>query len=71
VARVPPRLDWQPIFYPVLTEDYTTRIAGDWNTKDEANGAVGYVTRFTVLTEFLALPGEVISAAGARGALIP
>ena len=49
----PPRLDWQPIFYPVLTEDYATRIARDWNTKDEANGAVGYVTRFAVPTEFL------------------
>lgn len=49
----PPRLDWQPIFYPVLTEDYATRITRDWNTKDEANGAVGYVTRFAVLTEFL------------------
>jgi hypothetical protein len=52
--RFPPRLDWQPIFYPVLTEDYATRIARDWNTKDEANGAVGYVTRFSVRTSFLA-----------------
>jgi hypothetical protein len=34
----PPRLDWQPIFYPVLTEHYATRIARDWNTKDELNG---------------------------------
>lgn len=52
--RFPPRLDWQPIFYPVLTEDYATRIARDWNTKDEANGAVGFVTRFSVRTSFLA-----------------
>lgn len=39
----PPRLPDQPIFYPVLNEDYATRIARDWNVK--ASG-VGYVTRF-------------------------
>ena len=44
----PPRLDWQPIFYPVLTEEYATRIAREWNTKDADNGAVGYVLRFEV-----------------------
>ena len=31
----PPRLDWQPIFYPVLNVEYATRIARDWNTRDE------------------------------------
>lgn len=41
----PPRLPEQPIFYPVLNEDYATRIARDWNVK--ASG-VGYVTRFEV-----------------------
>lgn len=41
----PPRLPDQPIFYPVLNEDYATRIARDWNVK--ASG-VGYVTRFEV-----------------------
>ncbi|MFD7025720.1 hypothetical protein [Promicromonospora sukumoe] len=46
----PPRLPDQPIFYPVLNEDYATRIARDWNVK--ASG-VGYVTRFDVVTEFL------------------
>jgi hypothetical protein len=46
--RFPPRLDWQPIFYPVLTEEYATKIARDWNTKDEANGAVGYVLRYAL-----------------------
>ena len=49
----PSRLDWQPIFYPVLTEAYATRIARDWNTKDEENGSVGYVLRFSVSAEFL------------------
>ena len=51
--RFPPRLDWQPIFYPVLSEDYATRIARDWNTKDEANGNVGYVLRFEVDADYL------------------
>lgn len=46
----PPRLPDQPIFYPVLNEDYATRIARDWNVK--ASG-VGYVTRFDVAKEFL------------------
>ena len=46
----PPRLPDQPIFYPVLNEDYATRIARDWNVK--ASG-VGYVTRFEVAVAFL------------------
>src|SRR6266852_7120926 len=29
----PPRLPEQPIFYPVLTEQYATQIARDWNTE--------------------------------------
>ena len=50
----PPRLFWQPIFYPVLTEEYAAGIARNWNTKDEASGFVGYVTRFRVRADFLA-----------------
>lgn len=46
----PPRLPDQPIFYPVLNEDYAVRIARDWNVK--ASG-VGYVTRFEVEKAFL------------------
>jgi hypothetical protein len=49
----PPRLPEQPIFYPVLTEEYATRIARDWNTRDERSGFAGYVLRFFVRTEFL------------------
>jgi len=49
----PPRLRHQPIFYPVLSEQYATQIARDWNTRDEASGFVGYVLRFSVRTEFL------------------
>src|ERR671926_156937 len=46
----PPRLPDQPIFYPVLNEEYATKIARDWNVK--ASGA-GYVTRFRVRKSFL------------------
>jgi hypothetical protein len=46
----PPRLPEQPIFYPVLNEEYATQIARDWNTK--ASG-VGYVLRFAVRRKFL------------------
>lgn len=49
----PPRLAYQPIFYPVLNEAYAVKIAKDWNTKDLASGYVGYVTRFSVKTQFL------------------
>ena len=50
----PPRLEWQPIFYPVLNEEYATFIAREWNTKDAASGFVGYVLRFSVRAEYLA-----------------
>src|SRR5580765_8129210 len=49
----PPRLPEQPIFYPVLNEDYATQIARDWNTQDERSGFVGYVLRFQVRSSFL------------------
>jgi hypothetical protein len=48
----PPRLPEQPIFYPVLNEDYAIQIARDWNAKSEPD-KVGYVTRFHVRTEYL------------------
>jgi hypothetical protein len=37
----PPRLPEQPIFYPVLVEEYADQIARAWNTKDEP--FAGYV----------------------------
>jgi hypothetical protein len=49
----PPRLPFQPIFYPVLSEDYAAQIARDWNTRDAASDYVGYVTRFAVNADFL------------------
>jgi len=46
----PPRLPEQPIFYPVLSEQYAVKIARDWNVP--ASGA-GFVTRFRVRRDFL------------------
>jgi hypothetical protein len=48
----PPRLPEQPIFYPVLNEDYAVQIARDWNAKCN-NPPIGYVTRFNVNQQFL------------------
>lgn len=50
-TRFPPRLSWQPIFYPVLNQGYADEIAARWNTVDEGSGRVGYVTRFRVAPE--------------------
>jgi len=47
----PPRLPGQPIFYPVLNEEYATQIARDWNVRE--SGA-GFVTRFELRAEFAA-----------------
>lgn len=52
MAAFPPRLDFQPIFYPVLHEAYTAQIARQWNTKDEASGYVGIVTKFGVDADY-------------------
>jgi hypothetical protein len=49
-SAFPPRLFWQPIFYPVLNEEYATQIARNWNARD---GNSGYVTRFRVRSSFL------------------
>jgi hypothetical protein len=57
----PPRLPGQPIFYPVLSEDYAVKIARDWNVP--ASGA-GFVTRFQVLKSFL--DGYCVEEAGGR-----
>lgn len=47
----PPRLEWQPIFYPVLNEEYASEIAEKWNTRDEAGNYLGFVTQFDVKEE--------------------
>jgi hypothetical protein len=49
-TKFPPRLPEQPIFYPVMNEEYAIQIAHDWNVP--ASGS-GFVTRFTVRTEYI------------------
>ncbi|CAI8854864.1 ADP-ribosylation/crystallin J1 [Chryseobacterium sp. IT-36CA2] len=49
--KFPPRLEWQPIFYPVLNEEYASEIAEKWNTRDEAGNYLGFVTQFDVQEE--------------------
>lgn len=55
--KYPPRLSWQPIFYPVLNQAYAAQIAAEWNTRDEFSGNCGIVTVFDLLeTHFLKYP---------------
>lgn len=49
----PPRLAHQPIFYPVLNQEYAAQIARQWNTTCKVSGYVGIVTRFAVETDYL------------------
>ena len=51
--KFPPRLFWQPIFYPVLNQEYAEKIAGEWNTKDENSDYVGIVTQFCVNQDYI------------------
>ena len=43
--KFPPRLPEQPIFYPVMNEEYAIQISEQWNVP--AYGA-GFVTRFHI-----------------------
>lgn len=61
----PPRLEIQPIFYPVLNFEYAAHIAREWNTKDPVSGYVGFVTEFDVDDEYVSR-FEVQIVGGAR-----
>jgi hypothetical protein len=68
----PPRLSWQPIFYPVMNEEYATFIAREWNTKDAASGFVGYVLRFQVRADYIAqFEVQIVGSATALELWIP
>ncbi len=49
-TRFPPRLPEQPIFYPVMNEEYAIQIARDWNVP--AYGS-GFVTKFAVRKDYI------------------
>ncbi|UOE48099.1 hypothetical protein MTO98_27175 [Mucilaginibacter sp. SMC90] len=48
--RFPKRLIEQPIFYPVMNEEYAIQIARDWNVP--ASGS-GFVTKFDLPESYL------------------
>lgn len=48
--KFPPRLPDQPIFYPVMNEDYARQIAKDWNSRINEDKQ-GFVTAFEVLAK--------------------
>jgi hypothetical protein len=49
--KFPPRLEQQPIFYPVLNKEYACEIASKWNTKDAFGDYLGFVTEFDISNE--------------------
>lgn len=49
-TKFPERLAQQPIFYPVMNEEYAIQIARDWNVP--ASGS-GFVTKFEVDSDYL------------------
>lgn len=55
MRRYPPRLYWQPIFYPVLNFQYAAEIAERWNMRDEDSDGVGFVTAFEIPEEYFKL----------------
>jgi hypothetical protein len=65
----PPRLPEQPIFYPVLNEEYANDISRKWNVRDYG---AGYVTRFRVRKEFLAkYPVQIVGDSTCRELWVP
>lgn len=49
-TKFPPRLAEQPIFYPVMNEEYAIQISRDWNVP--AYGS-GFVTKFAVNKSYI------------------
>src|SRR5437867_56739 len=58
----PPRLPEQPIFYPVLNQEYASQIAREWNAPAAPRFA-GYVTEFEVESEYgQKFPKKIVGA---------
>lgn len=64
MVAFPPRLPEQPIFYPVLSEEYAIKIARDWNVPESGSG---FVTRFEVKSSYLSQ--YAVQEAGGRAHL--
>ncbi|WP_332454496.1 ADP-ribosylation/crystallin J1 [Chryseobacterium aquaticum] len=70
--KFPPRLNWQPLFYPVLNEEYASEISEKWNTRDEAGNYLGFVTKFEVLEEVVSkYPSQNVGARNHNELWIP
>ncbi|WP_185207588.1 ADP-ribosylation/crystallin J1 [Chryseobacterium sp. C3] len=70
--KFPPRLNWQPIFYPVLNEEYASEIAEKWNTRDEVGNYLGFVTKFEVSEEIVSkYPSQNVGARNHNELWIP
>jgi len=52
MKRFPPRLYWQPIFYPVLNFKYAAEIAERWNMGDIDSDGAGFVTAFEISEQY-------------------
>lgn len=66
----PPR--HQPIFYPVLNEDYARKIARDWNATKADTGYRGFVTRFRARADYLAqFDVQTVGASWAKEIWVP
>lgn len=52
MKRFPPRLFWQPIFYPVLNVEYASEIAERWNRGEEDSDHAGFVTAFEIPEDY-------------------
>lgn len=62
-SAFPPRLPGQPIFYPVLNQQYAHEIALKWNTRYADSGYRGFVTKFEVEDTFIAnYPVQTVGA---------
>jgi len=65
----PPRLPEQPIFYPVLNEEYANDISRKWNVRDYG---AGFVTRFRVRKDFVAkFPVQIAGDSTCRELWVP
>lgn len=52
MKKFPPRLFWQPIFYPVLNFKYAAEIAEQWNRGNPDSDGVGFVTAFDISEDY-------------------
>ena len=59
----PSRLPEQPIFYPVLNEQYAREIAEKWNRRYPDSQYTGYVTTFEIEDDYIAqFPVQTVGA---------